>query len=138
MAIKDGDVLEGKVIDLRVDKQHRTILSTVLLLPRSRRVLIGVVAFLVAGIVSAIPALQPFESFIGEFLSMAALLIAGLSVEDIVSVGAKSWHDNKNVDLEGEVTEIIESILNDALGGGELDEVEGLEAQGKEGKVASA
>lgn len=123
MAVKDGDIVEGKSIDLRVDKEYRTIITTFLLLPKSRRVIIAVAAFLISGFVAMVPQLEPFKEYIGQFVTMAILLILGISAEDVVAMASKVWANNKNANIEEEVTSIVTSIINDALGGIAGDEI---------------
>lgn len=86
--IKDGDIVNGKVVKLAVDKEYRTALGTFLLLFKSTRFQ-AIVAYTIAGlIVNLVPGLESAKPFInqGAFL-LIAVFIAGKSLED----AATAW-----------------------------------------------
>ena len=86
--IKSGDIVNGKVVKLSVDKEYRTPVETFLLLFKSTRFQ-AIVAYIAAGlIVNLVPGLEGARSFInqGAFL-LVAVFVAGKSLED----AATAW-----------------------------------------------
>ena len=86
--IKDGDIVNGKVVKLAVDKEYRTTSGTLLLLLKSTRFQ-AIIAYMVVGlIVNLVPDLASARPFINQvaFL-LVAVFVGGKSLED----AATAW-----------------------------------------------
>jgi hypothetical protein len=86
--VKDGDIVNGKVVKLAVDKEYRTALGTFLLLFKSTRFQ-AIAAYTIAGlIVNLVPDLASARPFINQVaFVLVAVFIAGKSLED----AATAW-----------------------------------------------
>lgn len=116
--VKNGDIVNGKVVDMRRDKQYRNPLSTVLLLFNSRRFLVLIVTILVTGLITLVPELAALEEQIGLIVIASISLILGLSAEDAIT----AWKQHESTipdDFKGLVEETaftaIETLLDQAF-----------------------
>ena len=90
--LKSGDIYNGKVINLAVDKEYRTPIDTLMLLLKSTRFQ-ALLGYLIAGIlIYLIPELASAKVFINNFSIVVIAFIVGRSVEDAIGV----WKSNKD------------------------------------------
>lgn len=105
--LKSGDIYNGKVINLAVDKQYRTPLDTLMLLLKSTRFQ-ALLGYLIAGVlINLIPELAPAKQFIGEASVVLIAFIVGKSFEDAIGV----WKANKDT-LPTDPSKDVEEMAN--------------------------
>lgn len=111
---RNGDIVNGKVIDLRVDKEYRTVGSTILLLFKSRRFLVLISAIITSVIISLIPELAPLQEHLPAIIISGLGLILSIGVEDAIN----AWNSNKDSlpkDLRGLIEETSLTLINEVL-----------------------
>lgn len=117
--IKDGDVVNGKIVNLAVDKEYRTASTTFLLLLKSTRFQAILVYVLVGLLVNLVPDLASARPFInqGAFV-LIAVFVGGKSIEDAV----KAWkgvESDKTIKDEAdkipEMAKIFWDLFNERL-----------------------
>lgn len=95
---------------------RRPLIDPLLLLMKSRRVLIALCALLVGVLLLAVPELAPLRAEITTLvITLALALIAGYSLEDAVRAGRERAAQPDN-DLRELLREMIDSLLDPMVG----------------------
>ena len=100
--LKNGDIYNGKIINLAVDKVYRNPIDTFLLLLKSTRFQ-AILGYAIAGIIiNLIPELAPARAFINQLWVLVVAFIVGRSVEDALLV----WKNNQDPDVIKEAEQL--------------------------------
>lgn len=94
-------------------ENRRVLIDPILLVLKSRRVIIALVSLLLSAIVLAVPSLEPLHSDLLVLVtSLALILIGGLSVEDAVIA---SKHGANDASIREQIDRAVLVILDEML-----------------------
>lgn len=112
--VQNGDVVEGRVVDLSRDKEFRTVLTTLGLLFNSRRFIVLLGTIFVTIIVSLFPELEILEENLVYIVTTAVALIGGLSIEDAANAVSKN-RDTTPESLRDQIEELVTIGIDEFL-----------------------
>ena len=91
---------------------RRPIIDPVLLILKSRRVLIALASLVVALLIMTVPQLEAMsKELLVVLITLALALIAGYSVEDAVSIARQT---SLPVNLHEQIREVLNALLDEA------------------------